>query len=137
MFEGRLYENLALILKPEKCFTGGFTNVVFIKEIKSKHPVSFDTEKGAFKIRFYKSAFCKNDSTDEYYLRLKEELPNFMRVLEILKEEDNAHLSRLLQNIESRCIIDYVTKKIAKDYPEMPLLRFTILLLQQLILKRF
>ncbi len=124
VLEGTLYENLALILKPEKCFTGGFTNVVFIKEIKSKHPVSFDTERELLKSVFIRALFCKNDSTDEYYLRLKEELPNFMRVLEILKEEDNAHLSRLLQNIESRCIIDYVTKKIAKEYPEMPL--FTI-----------
>lgn len=124
VLEGRLYENLALILKPEKCFTGGFTNVVFIKEIKSKHPISFDTERELMKSVFIRALFCKNDSTDEYYLKLKEELPNFMRVLEILKEEDNSHLSRLLQNIESSCIIDYVTKKIAKDYPEMPL--FTI-----------
>lgn len=124
ILEGRLYENLALILKPEKCFTGRFLNVVFIKELKVKHPVSFDTERELMKSVFIKALFCKNDSTDEYYLKLKEKLPNFMRVLEILKEDDNAHLSRLLQNIESHCIIDYVTKKIAKEHPEMPL--FTI-----------
>ncbi|CAI8888696.1 hypothetical protein [Chryseobacterium sp. IT-36CA2] len=124
VLEGKLYENLALILKPEKCFTGGFTNVVFIKELKSKHPVSFGTERELLKSVFIRALFCKNDSTDEYYLKLKEKLPNFMAVLEILKSEDNAHLSRLLQNIESHCIIDYVTKKIAKEHPEMPL--FTI-----------
>lgn len=124
VLEGRLYENLALILKPEKCFTGGFTNIVFVKELKSKHPISFDTERELLKSVFIRALFCKNDSTDEYYLKLKEKLPNIMAVLEILKEEDNAHLSRLLQNIESHCIIDYVTKKIAKEHPEMPL--FTI-----------
>lgn len=129
ILEGTLYENLALALEPQKLFTGKyFIPNVFIKQLKRRECTVFDTERELMKSVFIKTLFCKNvkeDSENEYYYhKLRERFPQFIRVLEILKEKDNAHLSRLLQNIESHCIIDYVTKKIAKDYPEMPL--FTI-----------
>lgn len=129
VLEGTLYENLALALEPQKSFTGKFyIPDVFIKELKRRECTVFDTERELMKSVFIKILFCKNvkeDSEHEYYYnKLREKFPQFIRVLEILKQEDNAHLSRLLQNIESHCIIDYVTKKIAKDYPKMPL--FTI-----------
>ncbi|MDN5478189.1 MAG: hypothetical protein L0G39_14740 [Chryseobacterium sp.] len=129
VLEGTLYENLALALEPQKSFTGKFyIPDVFIKELKRKEWTVFDTERELMKSVFIKTLFCKNvkeDSEHEYYYqKLRAKFPQFIRVLEILKEDNHKNLSRLLQNIESHCIIDYVTKKIAKYYPEMPL--FTI-----------
>ncbi len=44
--------------------------------------------------------------------------------MEILKEDDNKNLPKVLQHLEADCIIDYTCKKIAKEFPNIPL--FTI-----------
>lgn len=124
ILEGKLYENMALILEPRQSFTGKFTDFRFIKELGIKCVTVCDTERELMKSVFIRTMFCRNSSNDNFYLKFKEKMPYFINLLELLKEKKHKNLSRLLQNIESECIIDFVTRKIAEKYPEMPL--FTI-----------
>jgi len=62
---------------------------------------------------------------DEIDFRLIESnFPYFSLLLKVFKKNDHKRLSKILQNIESHCILDYVTKELSLQYPEMPL--FTI-----------
>jgi len=65
----------------------------------------------------------------QYYVTFKEKFPSVCGFIEILKttsEDKNSFkkFPKLLQHFESDCVLDFVTKKIAAKYPEMPL--FTI-----------
>lgn len=115
---------MALILEPKQIFTGKFIDFRFIKELGIKCVTVYDTERELMKSVFIKTMFCRNNSNDDFYLKFKEKKPHFINLLELLKEKEHKDLSRLLQNIESECIIDFTTKKITEKHPEMPL--FTI-----------
>ena len=124
ILDGELYENMALILEPKQSFTGKFTDFRFIKELGIKCITVCDTERELMKSVFIRTMFCRNNSNDNFYLKFKEKMPHFINLLEILKDKKHKNLSRLLQNIESECVIDFTTRKIAEKHPEMPL--FTI-----------
>src|SRR5690606_37478303 len=54
--------------------------------------------------------------------RLFENLfPLISQVLTIFKQDDKNRFPKLLQQIESECILDVVSRKLAEKYPEMPL----------------
>ncbi|HAY3508434.1 TPA: hypothetical protein JRX33_004034 [Elizabethkingia anophelis] len=123
ILNGTMYENLAEILEP-KSHLGGFYNQEYIKNLGYIVNKRYSSARNLMKAVFIKALFCKSNTKDQNYKKLREKLPHFIGMLEILKEKNHKDLSRLLQNIESHCIIDFVTKKIAGQYPEMPL--FTI-----------
>lgn len=50
--------------------------------------------------------------------------PAFGKFLADLKSENSNQLALMLQQVESTCIIDYVTKEISKEHPDMPM--FTV-----------
>src|SRR5690606_17698926 len=47
--------------------------------------------------------------------------PAFGRFLKDLKSDKSNQLALMLQQVESTCMIDYVTKEISKDHPDMPM----------------
>jgi hypothetical protein len=73
---------------------------------------------------FFILLFSGIKTKDTFYKQCKDFFPTIIKFIEIFKLENNANYSRVLQNIESECVIDFTTKKIAEKYPEMPL--FTI-----------
>lgn len=48
--------------------------------------------------------------------------PEVAKYLAVLKSDDKAELPILMQRIESKCVLDYCAKKIAKKYPKMLLI---------------
>jgi len=73
--------------------------------------------KGVIFTLFFSGTKTRNSN----YKTFKEAFPNLVMVIELFKGSDNADFSKSLQNIEPDCIIDFVSKKIAKEYPKMPL----------------
>ncbi|MGH1519753.1 hypothetical protein [Chryseobacterium sp. JK1] len=68
--------------------------------------------------------FSGTNTRNSDYKTFKKAFPNLIGLIEVFKMKSNADFSKLLQNIESECIIDFVSKKIANEYPKMRL--FTI-----------
>ncbi|MDV3631265.1 hypothetical protein CMU57_06255 [Elizabethkingia anophelis] len=123
VLDGRIYENMIQIIKPEKHF-GSYFTYVYNEKLKCKVKQTQDSIRGMMKGVFFTLLFCGVKTKDKYYHMFKREFPNLVGLIELFKIENHADFSKLLQNIESECIIDFVTKKIAEQYPEMPL--FTI-----------
>ncbi|GAA5084643.1 hypothetical protein GCM10023210_04650 [Chryseobacterium ginsengisoli] len=120
VLNGEIYENMESIIKPKKrlgCyFTNKYNAIKKVTEIKKVDNIRA-LMKGVIFTLFFSGIKTRNSS----YKTFKEAFPNLVEVIELFKEKDNADFSKLLQNIESECIIDFVSKKIAKEYPEMPL----------------
>ena len=56
--------------------------------------------------------------------RFNQHFPAFGNLLKNLKLENSNQLALLLQQVESACIIDFVTKEISNNYPDLPM--FTV-----------
>jgi hypothetical protein len=54
----------------------------------------------------------------------KERFPNVYKVFSLLKRHNKTILSHILQRVESRLIIETITRRIATERPELPL--FTV-----------
>lgn len=76
------------------------------------------------KITFY-ALYSSVKNPNEAVKALKAMFPDVFKIVDIMKGEESGGyktFSYLLQNMESKFILDYFTKKIAKKYPSMPLL---------------
>ncbi|WP_066434502.1 hypothetical protein [Chryseobacterium sp. CCH4-E10] len=117
---GEIYENIESIIKPKKRLGCYFVNIYNprkkITEIKKIDNIRA-LMKGVIFTLFFSGIRTRNSN----YKTFKKAFPNLVEVIQLFKEKDNADFSKLLQNIESDCIIDFVSKKIAKEHPEMPL----------------
>lgn len=123
VLNGQIYENMDSIINPKKCLGSYFANkYIASKKVTEKKKIDNvrSLMKGVIFTLFFSSVITRNSD----YKKLKKAFPNLIAVMEIFKMNNNSDFSKVLQNIESECIIDYVTRKIAKEYPEMPL--FTI-----------
>ncbi|MCS3528645.1 hypothetical protein [Chryseobacterium sp. JUb7] len=120
VLNGEIYESMETVIKHEKRLGSYFANkynarkkVTEIKKVDNVRALM----KGVIFTLFFSGINTRNSN----YKTFKEAFPNLIGLIEVFKMEDNAHFSKLLQNIESACIIDFVSKKIAKEHPEMPL----------------
>ncbi|MBB6370613.1 hypothetical protein [Chryseobacterium shigense] len=120
VLNGEIYENMESIIKPKKRLGSYFANkynarkkVTEIKKVDDVRALM----KGVIFTLFFSGIKTRNSN----YKIFKEAFPNLVDAIELFKGNDNAVFSKLLQNIESECIIDFVSRKIAKEYPEMPL----------------
>lgn len=123
VLDGRIYENMTDIISPDK-HLGRYYTYKYDERLKYKVRETNYSQRDMMKGVFFTLLFCGVKTKDKHYHTLKRAFPNLVELIEIFKMKKNSDFSKLLQNIESECIIDYVTKKIAEQYPEMPL--FTI-----------
>lgn len=137
ILEGIFYTEMMKILYPTKPYHGRW---------ERKIPKVIGVNKNGEDVTTTISKFYEVDNVDEEKDMIKESVfsilyggvkhpgrefkifqkhyPNFCEFLLLLKKKDKSDFPVLLQQIESACVIDVVTKKIAKLYPDMPL--FTI-----------
>lgn len=120
VLNGEIYESMETVIKHEKRLGSYFANkynarkkVTEIKKVDNVRALM----KGVIFTLFFSGINTRNSN----YKTFKEAFPNLVTVIELFKENDHSDFSKLLQNIESECIIDFVSKKIANDYPEIPL----------------
>ncbi|MCT3630972.1 hypothetical protein HZQ35_12740 [Elizabethkingia anophelis] len=120
---GDIYNELGDLLFPDQDI-----EKVTIKEFSKVEGIYVDVEykskRDAMKVItltiFYSALKTKNPQIKKF----KQLFPHFYKVLSLFKQDDYKNFSKILQHIEANCIIDFVTKKLSIDYPQMPL--FTI-----------
>lgn len=124
---GTFYENLEQHFE-FKSIDGKYQRRFYCKETNTQPIYSFDEKRDLLKklvlFFFYKSNQENEKKEDSDYLIFKSLYPKFCNMLELIKENSNKDLPKLLQHLESNCVIDYTCKKISEKYPDMPL--FTI-----------
>lgn len=123
VLDGRIYENMTEIITPDK-HLGSYCTYKYDERLKYKVREIHYSQRDMMKGVFFTLLFCGVKTKDKHYHTFKRAFPNLVGLIEIFKMKKNSNFSKLLQNIESECIIDYTTKKIATEYPQMPL--FTI-----------
>ncbi|AZB00153.1 hypothetical protein EG359_11190 [Chryseobacterium joostei] len=120
VLNGEIYENMKSVMNPKKQLGSYFANkynaIKKVTELKKVDNVRA-LMKGVIFTLFFSGIKTRNSN----YKTFKKDFPNLIALIEIFKMKNNADFSKLLQNIESECIIDFVSKKIANEYPEIPL----------------
>ncbi|MDV3793232.1 hypothetical protein CMT44_04395 [Elizabethkingia anophelis] len=120
---GDIYNELGDLLFPDQDI-----EKVTVKEFSKVDgfyvDVEYKSKRDAMKVItltiFYSALKTKNPQIKKF----KQLFPNFSKLLDLLKQSNHKNFSKMLQHIEANCIIDFVTKKLSIDYPQMPL--FTI-----------
>ncbi|WP_125113002.1 hypothetical protein [Algoriella xinjiangensis] len=128
ILNGKLYEFLVEIMD-FKTKNGKFLVKAYEKETDKNFFNFFDSKRDACKQAFMQILYSPNNRKSSHYKRFESEFPKFCELLHLLKTSTNRKDSykkfpKLLQQIESDCILDFVTKNIAKEYPNIPM--FTI-----------
>lgn len=120
VLDGKIYEEMEGVIRPTKCLGSYFVN----KYNKSKNITArkkVDSVRVMMKGIIFTLFFSGVNTRNPDYKTFKNAFPNLVAVIELFKENNNADFSKVLQNIEADCIIDFVSKKIAVEHPEMPL----------------
>lgn len=137
ILEGVFYDEMMKILYPNKPYNGRW-------ERKVSKLLGIDTD-GKEIQKMISKFYCLDDKEDEKMM-IKESVfsilyggaknpvrefkdfqnyfPFFSEFLLIIKGSNKSDFPILLQQIESTCVLDYVTKQLAAKYPDMPL--FTV-----------
>ncbi|MDM1550919.1 hypothetical protein [Empedobacter falsenii] len=128
ILQGKLYEFLTEIMD-FKVKRDEFLVKSYDKEADKNYFKRLDTKRDACKQVFMQILYSPNRRTSKQYKQFEAVFPEFCELLHLLKTSTNRKNSykkfpKLLQHIEADCILDFVTKNIAKEYPNMPL--FTI-----------
>ena len=118
-YVGEKFLNKGSIIHQE----GKYWVCLYDKEKKQQKYFDFETlRKCAKKVTInalYGSPYNKRVTAIEHFKSL---FPQVTKYLSAMKSGDKADLAILMQRIESKCILDHCSKKIAKKYPEMPLI---------------
>ncbi|MDV4072200.1 hypothetical protein CMT45_10800 [Elizabethkingia anophelis] len=123
ILHGDIYNELGDLL-----FTDQDIEKVTVKEFSKVEgfyvDVEYKSKRDAMKVItltiFYSALKTRNPQVKKF----KQLFPSFYKVLSLFKQDEYKNFSKILQHIEANCIIDFVTKKMSIDYPEIPL--FTI-----------
>ena len=121
---GEIYEKFIMLLNPKPLVNGKFPQYKYNEKTEKMEIIYHNSARDLMKSVFFILLFSGIKTKDTFYKQCKDFFPTIIKFIEIFKLENNANYSRALQNIESECVIDFITKKIAEKYPEMPL--FTI-----------
>lgn len=137
ILEGVFYSEMMEILYPFKPYQGKWERKVpklcgidgegkeITTTISKYYTVdNKEEEKAMIKESVFSILYGGSKNPGREFKDFKNHFPAFSNFLLILKENDKKDFPILLQQIESACVLDYVTKEIAKIHPEMPL--FTI-----------
>jgi hypothetical protein len=81
-------------------------------------------KKEDIKIEVYRVFFSKNRSQNPFKTMFKKQFPKVYQVFALYKRAKHTCLSRLLQSIESKLMIQSVSMRIAREKPDLPI--FTI-----------
>lgn len=123
VLHGDIYNELGELLFPDQDI-----EKVIVKEFSkvdgSYVDVEYKSKRDAMKVVtltiFYSALKTKNPQIKKF----KQLFPDFYKLLCLFKRGEYKNFSKVLQHIEANCIIDFVTKKLSIEYPQMPL--FTI-----------
>ena len=89
--------------------------------------IKFEKSRDLGKDIIMKTLFSSLKNSQEIVRIFKSEYPSVYRIMQKIKgtkAHEKNYFAILLQNIEADCILDYCTKKISSDHPNIPL--FTI-----------
>ncbi|KIA89908.1 hypothetical protein [Kaistella jeonii] len=137
ILDGKFYSEMMKILYPVKPYTGRWERrvpKVIGKDVNGKDVTitiskfyevnNIEEEKGMIKESVFSIFYGGEKNPGREFKDFQKHFPAFCEFLLIMKKNDKTDFPILLQQIESTCVIDFVTKEIAKRYPDMPL--FTI-----------
>lgn len=101
----------------------------FDKSIKKIRSLKFKGKRNLMKKVSMQLLYTPLTKPSQYYETFRAKFPAICEFIEILKtstDDPNSFkkFPKLLQHYEADCVLDFVTKKVAEKYPEMPL--FTI-----------
>lgn len=99
------------------------------ENLKTKISETFKGKRNLVKKIALQILYCPLTKPSVEYKKFTETFPNLTEFINILKtsttdKDSYKKFPQLLQNIEADCILDFVTKNISKEYPDMPM--FTI-----------
>jgi len=131
ILEGVFYDEIIGIYNLQKAKNGMYEVKVYIEnKTKTKTKTEYvESIREASKRLTLRLLYTPAKKKDEHYKAFKSRFPKICDFFVFLKnysgrKDSYKKFPKLLQHIESDCIIDNVTKKIAKKYPHAPI--FTI-----------
>lgn len=127
--EGVFYNEIIKIYNLQKGNNGKYKVKVYIANKKKTKEEGFESIREASKRLTLRLLYTPAKRGDEHYKAFKSRFPKICDFFVFLKnyssgEDSHKKFPKLLQHIEADCIIDDVTKKIAKKHPHAPI--FTI-----------
>lgn len=96
----------------------------FYQKIFNKIHPGETFRKDIVKVGMLKFFFSENKHTSKDKKLIMDAFPEVTKVFEKLKQKDHVTLSHILQRLESSMMIEFVSRRIAREKPELPI--FTI-----------
>ncbi len=93
------------------------------KRFKKIHPGE-TLRKDFVKVAMLKFFFSENKHTSKYKKLIMDAFPKATKVFERLKQKNHVTVSHILHRLESSIMIEFVSRRIAREKPELPI--FTI-----------
>lgn len=130
ILEGVFYDEIIEIYNLQKAKNGKYKIKVYIENKKKTITKGFESIREASKALTLRLLYTPAKKKDEHYNAFKSRFPKICDFFVFLKNysggKKNSYkkFPKLLQHIEADCIIDNVTKKIAKKHPHAPI--FTV-----------
>lgn len=101
---------------------GRYSDKFYSKYSKRKKWKSFDSKRDFSKVTFLEYLYSSGNNNEERIKEVKRILPKAVsKFITSLKKHHKRDFPIFLQNLESFLIIDEITKKFAKKYPNVPL----------------
>ncbi|MDF0718934.1 hypothetical protein P0M11_02865 [Kaistella sp. PBT33-4] len=134
ILKGEFYEDLGDVLYPGQPLNGSWERrykKIIGKNANGKDKCTTDSKfyaqdqkRKMTKDAIFVILFGSVDNAGDDIKLFNKHFPAFGRFLKDLKSDSSNQLALMLQQVESTCIIDFVTKEISKEHPDMPM--FTV-----------
>lgn len=126
VLEGSFYHEVMDIYNLQKDDDDKYNVNVYNADTNKTFKKDFKCAREASKALTLRLLYTPSKRKDEHYNTFKSRFPKFCDFISFLKnysagEDSHKKFSKLLQHIEADCIIDNITKKIAKKHPSAPI----------------